>query len=105
MRARDRARAERRVRELAAAVDVALADAVRVVWAASLPDCYALALAFTERDQWVLLCAERWRTEPDQRADTVAHELAHLHSGDSSHGRAWRRAYRRIRAMAREMTW
>ena len=98
-------RFERLFVELAAEVDPQLAAALHVVWARCLPDSYALALPFSTADRWVLVCEARWWAEPEQRADTAAHEIAHLLSGDYGHGPKFRRAFRRLLRISREMEW
>lgn len=102
---RGHARFERLIVELAADVSPQLARAIRVVWARDLPDAYALALRFAKRDQWIVIDERLWQHFPEERADTAAHEVAHLLSEDCGHGPEWRKAFRRLRRVALEMDW
>lgn len=107
MRASTRRRHERLIVELAAEASPQLARAIRVVWARSLPDVtWAFVYGFTKQDQWLVLDEQRWRESTDEeRADTAAHELAHLLSKDDGHGAEFRKAHRRLLRAALEMEW
>lgn len=94
-------RAEESILELAEEAGIRL----HVAWARELPDAYAVALDWGAETAWVVVCERRWVLHPEQRAGTVAHELAHLLTRDMDHGPAWRRAYRRIRRLAEEHEW
>lgn len=108
MRRRERERVERLAHEVCADEAPQLAGRLLLIWARELPDAYGLASAF---QPWVLICETRWRTsDSDERADTIAHELAHLITWcrDSSappHGPAWESCFRRLREVAIEMEW
>jgi predicted metallopeptidase len=110
VRRRDRRLAEERILDLAAEVCPRLAPSVHVVWARVLPDTYALACVHSSSHLWIVLCEHRWIAEPEERADTVAHELAHLRIDTAGgeelpHGPRWRRVFRSYRRVAREMEW
>lgn len=99
-----RAATEEQILELAADAGV---KGICVAWARQLPDAYAIAVPFpSAKDRWIIICEARWFLEPDLRASTVAHELAHFTApSDPGHGRAWRRDYRRLLRRAEEIDW
>jgi len=95
---------EEQILELVAVVDDKIARVTEIVWARSLPDSYAISLAFPS-GPWIVISEAHWDESPDDRADTVAHEVAHIAVPDYSHGSRWRSRYRRLRRIAHEMDW
>jgi hypothetical protein len=108
MRARDRARVERKARELCAWEAPIVAERMVVLWAREIPDAYGVAFTWVP---WVFLCETKWLTsDPTERADTIAHEIAHLivwtrNADARTHGHEWSRCFRRLREHALEMEW
>lgn len=108
MRQRERERIERRARELCAWEDPDVASRFEILWSREIPDAYGLALTHLV---WVIVSESHWRlSDPAERADTIAHELAHLitwaRDPDApTHGRKWAACFRRLREIAVEMEW
>lgn len=108
MRARERERYERLAHEVCAVEAPQLAGRLLLIWARELPDAYGLASAFFP---WVLICETRWKLgDSDERADTIAHELAHVitwcrDAEAATHGPQWAACYRRLLEVAKEMEW
>lgn len=112
MRARERARVERHARAVLALVDPRLASRLHVLWCRRLPEgdwWWTHAIA-DDTAPWIFI-DEHVFTEstPDEREDTIRHELAHLvayerHGRDiSDHGAEYARARRDIdRAISEE---
>lgn len=114
-------RAEKWIREVVEAVDPDLARLLVVFWAPVLPED-AWAWALDEHEPIAILLSERaWAIgTPDENADTLLHEAAHLlawrrHRPERLgrrrirvipvHGREWRRAFADLIRAAEEVDW
>ena len=92
MRARERARWERLIR------DMCDARRVCVVWARSLPDAHGFCVDWDAEGHWIGIDEARFaQSNFRERCDTIAHECAHVISRDSDHGPAWERWHIRLR--------
>lgn len=118
MRRRDRLRVEAQARELCDDEDPGVARQLIVIWARELPDLWGIAHVY--RPHWgpdrdteidIVICEAGWAVaSQEERADTVAHELAHAvvwardHDAQT-HGAKWRRCFARLKALALDLDW
>jgi SprT-like family len=96
MRARSRAKIERRAFALASLLSPAIACRLRVIWARSLPDAYGYAWRFT-------IVLDEQRYTPEDGEDTLRHEIAHVltfeaHPDATGHGPEFRAMRKRLDA-------
>lgn len=98
MRVAERRRVEAQISQLAG-------FPVGVGWLSHYHDktCWALADA---EDREIFIVQKRWdKGTPDSRADTVAHEVAHLTSGCIDHEADWAREFARLLPLAEALVW
>jgi hypothetical protein len=116
VRARERHRVARKIREVCVLADPNVAKRLHVCWARDLVDSASridtlksYALMCVLEDSFVLIiCEAGWlMSSDDERADTVAHEIAHATKWheDNGHGRVWKREHKRILEIAEGLDW
>lgn len=113
MRARERHRAARKIREVCEHASPKVAGKLAIVWARDMVDSATLIddrthgmMVLCDPGFTLVLCETRWQSQDESgRADTVAHELAHATSGDHGHGRRWKREHKRILEIAEGIDW
>lgn len=105
MRRRGRERVERHAREALSLVEPSVSKRLQVIWCRRLPhdDVYHTHAVADDHVPWIFIDEHVFdASTPDEREDTVRHELAHLiayhrhgrHIQD--HGDEYRRARREI---------
>ena len=118
MRRRERERIADLTRDLCADEAPDVAARLVVIWAREIPGLWGVAHVFRPHsgtDQSyecdVLISEHAWETASEEdRADTIAHELAHVvvwarDLKAPTHGAKWRRCFARLKASADGFDW